>query len=184
MNSARTFAKQRDRNDFSALSAHAADSAFGSIVSSLGQSTAASIRESFGDGQSVGQAVGGKTLPLPLLGGVLDCEPVFIDPKVIRQLKSFRHACRLAWKLRRIRNMKKTTLADLVDGLYAPHCSDYFSVNEKRRELPAKFIGRVERVLGNHVMSQWQAWDAEVTLLEEIQMLNTTRPKRANKEAA
>lgn len=106
-------------------------------------------------------------LALPLVGGVVQAQRLVVPAAVIAGLKSYRHACRLAWKLRNTR-ISQRTLAELA-GLYASHVSDYFSVHDNRRELPAKCAGRVGLVLGNTVIAQWLAADANVTLLEELQ---------------
>lgn len=115
----------------------------------------------------------GRSLDLPLLGGVVQPQRLVVAPEVIRGLKDYRHACRLAWKLRRTR-ITQAQLGQLCTGLYQSHISDYFSVKptmkngKPRRELPAKAIGEVERILGNTVISQFQAYDARLTVLEEI----------------
>lgn len=106
-------------------------------------------------------------LTLPLLGGVVQAQRLVVPAGVVMGIKSFRHACRLAWKLRHPR-ITQRTLAELA-GLYASHVSDYFSVHDNRRELPARHVAAVERVLGNVVISQYLAQQAGVTLLEEIQ---------------
>lgn len=106
--------------------------------------------------------------PLPFMGGVVQAQRLFVPPVVIDRLGGFRHACRLAWKLRANRRLTKRQLADDC-GLYYSHVTDYFSVHEARRELPARHVAAVERVLGNAVMSQWLAHQAQVTLLEEMQ---------------
>jgi len=108
------------------------------------------------------------TLPLALMGGVVQGQRLVVPPAVVMQIRSYRHACRLAWKLRVVRNLQRRTLAELA-GLYAPHVSDYFSVHENRRELPARHIAAVERVLGNTVISQYQAQQSKLTVLEELQ---------------
>lgn len=105
---------------------------------------------------------------LALMGGVVQAQRLVVPPQVVMQVRSYRHACRLAWKLRAVRGMTRRTLAELT-GLYASHVSDYFSVNENRRELPAKQIAAVEQVLGNVVISQWLAQQAHLTVLEELQ---------------
>lgn len=107
------------------------------------------------------------TLPLPLFGGVVQPQRLVVPPGVVMDLPTFRHACRLAWKLRNPR-ITQRTLAELA-GLYPSHVSDYFSVHPNRRELPAKFIGVTEAVLGNTVMSQWIAQQSRLTVLEEMQ---------------
>lgn len=108
------------------------------------------------------------TLDLPLLGGVVRAQRLVVPPEVVMKIRSYRQACRLAWKLRAIRNMTQRTLAEHA-GLYPSHVSDYFSVHDQRRELPAKHIATVERVLGNTVISQWVAQQSKLTVLEEMQ---------------
>ena len=105
--------------------------------------------------------------PLPLMGGVVQAQRLVVPPQVVMGLTSYRHACRLAWKLRNPR-ISQRTLAELA-GLYASHVSDYFCVHPNRRELPAKHVGAVCLVLGNTVIAQWLAQAAQVTLLEEMQ---------------
>lgn len=105
---------------------------------------------------------------LALLGGVVQAQRLVVPPEVVMGILSYRHACRLAWKLRAIRNLTRRSLSELT-GLYTSHVSDYFSLHEHRRELPAKHIAAVERVLGNTVMSQWVAQQSQLTVLEEMQ---------------
>jgi hypothetical protein len=107
------------------------------------------------------------TLPLPLFGGVVQAQRLVVPPQVVMGIKSWRHACRLAWKLRHPR-ITQRTFAEL-SGCYASHVSDYFSVHAHRRELPAAKAGMACLVLGNTVMVQWLAQEAHVTLLEEMQ---------------
>ena len=114
--------------------------------------------------QSVGQA------QLPLLGGVIQAQRLVVPGAVVAGLKTFRHACRLAWKLRRVRNLTRRTLAEEC-RLYTSHVSDYFSVHDNRREMPARHVAAVERVLGNTVISQWLAHQAQLTVLEEAQLM-------------
>lgn len=107
------------------------------------------------------------TLPLPLLGGVVQAQRLVVPPEVVMGIASYRHACRLAWKLRRTR-ITQRTLAELA-GLYPSHVSDYFSLHAQRRELPAKHVAAVEAVIGNTVVSQWLAQQSKLTVLEEMQ---------------
>lgn len=100
---------------------------------------------------------------------VVQAQHLAVPPQVIQGLPTYRHACRLAWKLRRTR-MSQKAFAGMA-GLYAPHVSDYLSVHAKRRELPARCIGQVEAVLGNSVISQWVAAQGHLTVLEELQAL-------------
>ena len=105
---------------------------------------------------------------LALVGGVVQTQRFVVPTKAIMCLKSYRHACRLAWKLRVIRNMTRCTLAQLA-GLYASHVSDYLSIHENRRELPARHIARVESILGNTVITQYLVQQSQLTVLEEMQ---------------
>jgi hypothetical protein len=110
-----------------------------------------------------------RTLPLPLLGGVVQRQHLVVPPEVVMSLKSWRHACRLAWKLRHPR-ITQRVLAELVPGLYQSHVSDYFAVRADRREMPAKHVGSVEAVIGNSVMTQWLCQQGKLTPLEEMQV--------------
>ena len=111
---------------------------------------------------------------LPLQYGVVQAQRLVVPPEVIMQLRSYRHACRLACKLRAHKGLTKRALAERAD-LYAPHVSDYFSQADNKRELPARKIGTVENVLGNTVISQWVAQDFKLTVLEEMQAQRSRR---------
>tara|TARA_R110000868_G_scaffold47933_1_gene156451 strand:+ start:838 stop:1191 length:354 start_codon:yes stop_codon:yes gene_type:complete len=106
---------------------------------------------------------------LPLFGGVVQAQRLIVPTQVVKALESYRHACRMAWKLRSVKNLTRRTLAE-ASGLYAPHVSDYFSVKPNKRSLPAEHIAAVERVLGNTVISQYQAGKSNLTVLEEMQV--------------
>lgn len=108
-----------------------------------------------------------KTLPLPLFGGVIQAQTLHVPPDVVKKITTYRQACRMAWKLRRTR-MTQRTLAELC-GLYTSHVSEYFSLHGDRRELPARYIGAVESIIGNTVISQWLAQQSGLTVLEEMQ---------------
>lgn len=105
---------------------------------------------------------------LALVGGVIQQQRLIVPPQIVKGIKSYRHSCRLAWKLRRVRNLTRRSLAEQCN-LYTSHVSDYFSVHEHRRELPARHVATVESVLGNTVISQWLAQQANLTVLEEMQ---------------
>ena len=109
----------------------------------------------------------GPTRPLQLLGGVVQSQRLVVPAQVVGQLRTYRHACRLAWKLRATR-ITQRTLAEAA-GLYAPHVSDYVSIHAHRRELPAKFVAAFEAVVGNTVVSQCLAQQSCLTILEEMQ---------------
>lgn len=108
------------------------------------------------------------TQQLPLMGGVVQRQRLVVPAEVIRNLPTFRHACRLAWKLRFPRNLTYSGLASMTT-LYTSHVSDYFSARVKRREMPASKVAETEAVIGNTVMSQWLAHQADLTVLEELQ---------------
>ena len=108
-----------------------------------------------------------QTLPLPLLGGVVQAQRLVVPPEVVMGIKSYRHACRLSWKLRNPR-ITQRTLAELAQ-LYTSHVSDYFSLHVNRRELPARHVAAVESIVGNTVISQWLAQQSRLTVLEEMQ---------------
>lgn len=105
--------------------------------------------------------------PLPLLGGVVQAQRLVVPPQVVMRLTGWRQACRLAWKLRSPR-ITQRTFAELT-GCYPSHVSDYFSVHDHRRDLPAQHAGAACLVLGNTVLIQYLAQEARVTLLEEMQ---------------
>lgn len=108
------------------------------------------------------------TYELPLFGGVVQAQRLVLPTQAINGILDYRHACRLAWKLRRIKGLTKRTLAELA-GLHASHVSDYFSVKPCKRSLPAEYIADVERVLGNTAISQFQAAQSDLTVMEEAQ---------------
>lgn len=122
-------------------------------------------------------------LALPLIGGVVQQQRLVVPPEVVMRVRSYRSACRLAWKLRAVRNLARRTLAEQC-GLYTSHVSDYFSLHDTRRELPARHIAAVERVLGNTVISQWVAQQSKLTVLEEMQAERRARVELPSRRAA
>ena len=44
---------------------------------------------------------------LPLFGGVVQVQRLVVPAEVVMGIRSYRHACRLAWKLRFVRNMTR-----------------------------------------------------------------------------
>ena len=104
----------------------------------------------------------------PLLGR-LDA-PSAVPNQWIRQAKTYRQAVRLAWELRRVRNLTKQALATEAD-LTPQHVSDYLAADDKpqRRDLPADAVARFESVVGNTLVSQWLASQSQLSVLEEMQ---------------
>lgn len=107
-------------------------------------------------------------LQLPLMGR-LD-GPSIAPAHIVRACKSYREACRLAWSLRRVRNMTQRSLAEEA-GLRPQLVTDYLNPDDRqdRKSLPAERIARFEVAVGNSVVSQWLAAQAQLTVLEELQ---------------
>ena len=108
------------------------------------------------------------TYELPLFGGVVQAQRLVIPTQIIKGIQDYRHACRLAWKLKANKHMTRRTLAEET-GLYPSHVSCYFAVSPSNRSLPAEYIAQVERVLGNTVISQYLAAKSDLTVMEEAQ---------------
>lgn len=97
----------------------------------------------------------------------------FLTDAEIAACGTFRDACVLAWERRASAGLTLQALAVLAD-LYPSHVSDYFQrepANGKgnsRRSLPAEKIADVERVLGNHVLSQYLMHRGALTIMEAV----------------
>lgn len=96
--------------------------------------------------------------------------PSVVPPELMRTAKTYRDACRLAWQLRRVRNLTYRQLAAEA-GLIHQHVGDYFNADDakRRRDLPGDAVAAVEWTLGNTAISQWHAARARLTVLEELQ---------------
>ncbi len=111
---------------------------------------------------------------IPTLGALP--APLTAPRDLVRAAKTYREACRLCWAMRISKGMTLRTLAER-SGLYAPHATDYFNDDDEnragkaRRDLPAQYIRAVERVCGNTAISQWLAYQAGLTVLEEVQQV-------------
>lgn len=107
------------------------------------------------------------------LAGQGEAKRRFLSDDEIAKCRTFREACALAWKHRALVGMTHQMLAALAD-LQHQHVSDYFhpdALNSKgnaRRSLPAEKIDEVERVLGNHVLTQFLVWRGQMTLMEAV----------------
>lgn len=97
----------------------------------------------------------------------------FLPQNEIAQCQTFRDACAMAWKNRAVDALTLQMLAAHA-GLYPSHVSDYFQaepINPKgnpRRSLPADKVADVERVLGNHVLSQYLMHRGMLTIMEAV----------------
>lgn len=107
-------------------------------------------------------------LEFPLLGR-LDA-PSAVPNQWIRHARTYRHAVRLAWQLRRVKTMTRATLSAEAT-LIPQHVSDYLAEDDKpkRRDLPADKVAAFEGVVGNTLVSQWLASQSHLTVLEEMQ---------------
>lgn len=111
---------------------------------------------------------------LPLGPGMVVNSPV-VPAGVIRAIKTYREAVVLCRELSGL----KCTLSELAryTGMYKSHVTDYFNKSattgkgKARRQLPAEMIPRVELVLGKTVISQWLAWQSQLTVMEELQII-------------
>lgn len=96
--------------------------------------------------------------------------PKAVKKDLVYSCGSFREACRLAWQLKRIRNMSFKLLAERGSFTYQ-HVSDWFNADDKptRRSMPAEHIANFEAIVGNTLVSQWVAARSNLTVLEEFQ---------------
>jgi len=128
------------------------------------QLCAASIREFNGES---GQFLLSRQMELPLMGR-LDA-PSVAPSELVRYAHDFRSACQIAWERRRVKRMTAATLAENT-GMYPSHVSEYLSPRTKKpRDMPAKFIPAFEREVGNTIVTQWLALQADLTINEEMQ---------------
>lgn len=100
-------------------------------------------------------------------------EAAWLDPREVEACQTYRDACRLCWRHRKVPGLLFRTLAELCD-LDATSVTDYFHPDARnrknitRRKLPAEAIPAVERVLGNRAISQWLAYAGEYRIAEEV----------------
>lgn len=93
--------------------------------------------------------------------------PRLVDLEIVEACRTYREAVRACWDLRTRRNLTRRVLADEAQ-LYASHVSDYTSMDEAKRELPAKHVAAFEVSCGNRIISQWLARQAHLTILEQF----------------
>lgn len=105
---------------------------------------------------------------LPLLAR-LD-GPSVVHPEMVAHCKTYRDAVRMAWQMRRVRNMTQRQLA-CEAGLRPQLVTDYLNQDDHptRRDLPGQLIAAFESVVGNTCVSQWIAAQSHLTVLEEMQ---------------
>ncbi len=88
---------------------------------------------------------------------------------LVKSCRSYRHAVRCCWAMRRIHGMTKRQLA--AEGeFFASHVTDWLNPDDKssRRSLPAACITKFEGLTGNTLITQWLAAQQSLTILEEV----------------
>jgi hypothetical protein len=104
-------------------------------------------------------------LSLPML--TVYTGPSLIDAQIVGACRTYREAVRACWDMRTRRHLTQRVLADEAD-LYASHVTDYVSLDQAKRELPAKHINAFELACGNRMISQWLAYQANLTIMEQF----------------
>lgn len=107
-------------------------------------------------------------MELALLGR-LDA-PSVVAPELIDRCQTYRDAVKLCWALRRVKNMTQRSLAEHA-GLYPSHVSGYIHDGKAQRDLPGDKVRAFEAACGNTAISQWHAHAAQLTVVEEMQLL-------------
>lgn len=105
---------------------------------------------------------------LALLGR-LDA-PSVAPMALVAMARTYRDAVRLAWQNRRVHFATQRQLA-AETGIPPQHVSDYLHHDDAptRRDLPGHRIPPFEGFVGNTIVSQWLAMQAQLTVLEELQ---------------
>jgi hypothetical protein len=93
--------------------------------------------------------------------------PKLVDIELVRAIPTYRAAVRACWMLRTRRSLTQALIAEET-GCYASHVTDYVSGSEDKRELPAKWIAAFEGSCGNRLISQWLAFQANLTIMEQF----------------
>lgn len=96
--------------------------------------------------------------------------PKFVATWYVDKCKSWREVCRMAWQMRRVRNMTYTMFA-AYGGFTRQHVGDWFNPDDKptRRSMPVDCVHTAESILGVRILSQWIAKQSRLTILEEMQ---------------
>lgn len=109
-----------------------------------------------------------KQVSLPLL--VRLDGPAVAPGHLVALASTYRDAVRLAWANKRIHFATLRQLA-AETGMPPQHVSDYLNGDDKttRRSLPPERIAAFEAFVGNCIVSQCVAHQANLTVLEEVQ---------------
>lgn len=96
--------------------------------------------------------------------------PSVVPHSLVESCTSYRQAVRMCWALRRAKGLNVSDLAREF-GFNRQHASDYLNADDKptRRSLPPEMVQLFEEVCGNCLLSQWFAYRARLTVLEEVQ---------------
>ena len=101
--------------------------------------------------------------------------PSVVPSDQIGSVKDYREAVRLCWAHRRSSGMTRKTLSEIT-GMRACLIVDYLDASAlsrnkvERRDMPAKYIKVFEAVCGNTFVSQFIAYQAQLTVLESLSM--------------
>lgn len=93
--------------------------------------------------------------------------PKLVGSDVVYSVKSYREAVQKCFELRTRPRMSNALIAEEV-GCCASHIGDYVTTQERktRRDLPAEHIQAFEVSMGNRLITQWLAAQANLTILE------------------
>jgi hypothetical protein len=105
---------------------------------------------------------------LPLWGRIDG--PSVVPQPLVAKARTFREAVRLAWAKRRVHGMTMRQLAAEGD-FYPQHVGDWLNPDDlpRRRSLPPEEIPVFNSLVGNTLVTQWLAWQSQLTILEEMQ---------------
>lgn len=104
--------------------------------------------------------------------------PRLVDAEIVAACRSYREAVRACWEMRTRQRLTQRQLAEEA-GLYASHVSDYLSPEPKKRSLPAEAINLVEVSLGNRMISQYLARQAQLPVLDATFLAHIAHMQRA-----
>lgn len=98
--------------------------------------------------------------------------PAVVPTALLSHAEDYRAAVINCWKLRKNRNMTQAMVA-AETGMRPSHLSSYLAkspVDEKgrkHRNMPGEYVTGFQRAVGNTFITQWQAMQDQLTILEE-----------------
>ena len=108
-------------------------------------------------------------------GLAMICHTRTVPHDQIMKAKNYREALQWCRQVSKRRVASHRTIAEET-GMRETHLSQYFNTSptsdsgHKYRCLPAEMIPVIEKFYGNTFISQWLAYQAGLTVLEEIQL--------------